>query len=409
MVQERRDMLKTWTLSLIISTFLLTILGTFLTRSGVIASVHAFSEGDIGKAFLVFLGVVLVGSLALIAWKSDNLRAAGTLDSMVSRETAFLVNNLLFVAFTFVVLLGTMFPLIAEALRGEKVTVGGPYFSRMSAPIALALVFLSGIGPALPWRRGSAENLFRKFLWPGVTGVLAGVLLLVFSLRSVSVWLTIVMAVIAAGLVAGEFTGPARVRRAAHGESWPAALLRVANGNRRRYGGYIVHFGVLIAAVGIAVSSIYKHEAEWTLTKGGAAETYGPYTLRLDSVWAVKDPNRDGVIAAVTTTRKGRPLAHLTPRLNYYPTMNEPIATPSVHENYFREDLYLVLVAYEQDGSRATIKAIVSPMVGWIWIGGIVIGLGVIFALWPRRRTADSAIGAEAPANEALAGTGNRS
>src|ERR1051326_7318201 len=154
MVQERRDMLKTWTLSLIISTFLLTLLGTFLTRSGVIASVHAFSEGLIGPFFLGFLGLVLVASLILIAWKSDYLRGAGTLDSALSRETAFLVNNLLFVAFTFVVLLGTMFPLLAEALRGEKVTVGGPYFSRMAAPIALALVFLTGVAPALPWRRG---------------------------------------------------------------------------------------------------------------------------------------------------------------------------------------------------------------------------------------------------------------
>jgi cytochrome c-type biogenesis protein CcmF len=222
-------------------------------------------------------------------------------------------------------------------------------------------------------------------------------------MRSPSVWLTIVLAIFAAGLVVGEFLGPARARRQAHRESWPAAVLRVATGNRRRYGGYIVHFGVMIAAIGIAVASVYKREAEWTLTKGGPAQQYGPYDLKLDSVWAVKDPNRDGVIAGVTAHKNGAlvkrlsfgdsfPWVHripgLIPRLNYYPVMNEPIATPSVYEHP-AEDLYLVLVAYEQDGSRATIKAIVSPMVGWIWLGGMVIGAGVIFALWPRRRRSE--------------------
>jgi cytochrome c-type biogenesis protein CcmF len=405
MVQERRDMLKTWTLSLIIATFLLTLLGTFLTRSGVIASVHAFSEGLIGPFFLGFLGLTLLASLALIAWKGESLRGAGSMDSVVSRETAFLINNLLFVAFTFVVLLGTMFPLLAEAMRGDKVTVGGPYFNQMSTPLALGLVFLTGIGPALPWRRGSSEALLRKFALPGVVALLAGVAIVIGGMRSISVWLTIVMAVFAAGLVWGEFTGPAKARRAAHHESWITSILRVATGNRRRYGGYIVHVGVLIAAIGIAVASVYKHESEWTLTKHGAVQQYGSYGLRLDTVYAVKDPNRDGVVAGVSTFRNGKPLEFLKPRLNYYRTMNEPVATPSVYASP-REDLYLVLVAYEQDGTKATIKAIVSPMVGWIWIGGIVIALGVVFALWPRRRTFEPEPRDSAePLGEALVGS----
>ncbi len=385
MVQERRDMLKAWTLSLVIATFLLTLLGTFLTRSGVVASVHAFSEGLIGPFFLIFLGIVLIASLALIAWKSEHLRGTGTLDSPVARETAFLINNLLFVAFTFVVLLGTMFPLLAEAVRGAKVTVGGPYFNQMSSPIALALVFMAGVGPALPWRRGSMDAFLKKSVWPSVAAVLTGIGLFATGTRDGWVLTTIVLAVCAGGMVVGEFTGPAGARRKAHGESWIRAIVGVINGNRRRYGGYIVHFGVLIAAVGIAVATIYKHEAEWTLTKHADAQEYGRYGLTLDTVYAVKDPNRDGVIAGVTATRNGKLLAHLTPRLNYYPTMNEPIATPSVAVQA-REDLYLVLVAYEQDGSRATIKAIVSPLVGWIWIGGIVIALGVLLSLLPRRR-----------------------
>ena len=387
MVQERREMVKTWTVSLIIATFLLTILGTFLTRSGVIASVHAFSEGLIGPFFLGYLGVVLLLSLGLIAWKSEHLRAAGTMDSIVSRETAFLFNNLLFVAFTFVVLLGTMFPLLADAIRGAKVTVGGPYFNQMTVPIGVALVFLAGIGPALPWRRGDAGQFSRKLVWPAGVAALVGIILMVAGVRHFWAWLTVVAAVFAGGLVIGEFTGPAGARRRSHRESWPAALWGVMTGNRRRYGGYIAHYGVLVAAVGIAISSAYKHEGEWNLTKGGPAQQYGRYSLQLDSVWAVKERQRDGVIASVAAYKNGRLLEHLQPRLNYYPMSNEPIATPSVLEQA-SEDLYLVLVAYEQDGSRATIKAIVSPMVGWIWWGGIMIALGVIFGLWPRRRTA---------------------
>jgi cytochrome c-type biogenesis protein CcmF len=299
-----------------------------------------------------------------------------------------------------------MFPLLAEAMRGDKVTVGGPYFNQMSTPIALALVFLTGIGPALPWRRGSSEAVLRKFILPGAVALVAGIVILIAGMRSFSVWLTIVLAVFAAGLVWGEFTGPARARRSAHRESWIASLMHVATGNRRRYGGYIVHVGVLIAAIGIAVASVYKHESEWTLTKHGATQQYGPYGLRLDTVYAVKDPNRDGVIAGVTTFKNGKPLEYLKPRLNYYRTMNEPIATPSVYASA-REDLYLVLVAYEQDGSKATIKAIVSPMVGWIWLGGIVIALGVVFALWPRRRAFEpEPRDRTEPLGEALVGSG---
>ena len=218
-----------------------------------------------------------------------------------------------------------------------------------------------------------------------MAALLVGVALLAAGMRELWVWVTVVVAVLAAGLVLGEFTGPAEARRASSGESWPRALVGVTTGNRRRYGGYIVHFGVIIAAVGIAVASVYKHEAEWTLAKGGAVQSYGPYGLRLDSIWAVKEPNRDGVVAGVTAYKNGRVLARLKPRLNYYRMSNEPIATPSVYARP-SEDLYLVLVAYEQDGTKATIKAIVSPLVGWIWIGGLVIGAGVVFALWPKRR-----------------------
>ena len=386
MVQERRGMLKMWTITLIVGTFLLTVLGTFLTRSGVLASVHAFTQSPIGPFFLTFLAIVLLGSLALLGWRSETLQSEGRFDAALSRETAFMVNNLLFAAFAFVVLLGTMFPLIAEAARGAKVSVGGPYFNEMSVPIALLLVFLAGVGPALPWRKGSLELLRGKFRWPSIVALVAGVVLAAVGVREPLALLTFVLAVFSAGLLVAEIAAPVRVRRRANGEGVLVALWRVATSNRRRYGGYVVHAGILVIAVGIAASAAFRREAEWTIQRGGTG-TVGRYRIQFDSVWAVKESNRDGVIAATTVYMGDNLATKLSPRLNYYPTAVEPIGTPAVRES-LREDLYLVLMAYTQDGQSATIKAIVSPMVGWIWLGGYIVGLGALFALWRSRAEA---------------------
>lgn len=400
-------MLKTWTITLIVATFLLTVLGTFLTRSGVLASVHAFTQSPIGPFFLTFLGLVLLASLTLLAWRSEVLRSEGRFDAALSRETAFMFNNLLFAAFAFVVLLGTMFPLIAEAVRGVKVSVGGPYFSQMTVPIALLLVFLAGVGPALPWRKGSLELLRGKFRWPTIAALVAGAVLALAGVRAPLTWLTFVLAVFSAGLLVAEFVGPTLARRVATGESWPRALFGVCGSNRRRYGGYVVHAGILVIAVGVAASATFRREGEWNLARGGA-EQFGRYRLQLDSVWAVKESNRDGVIAGTSVYTGDKLLATLQPRLNYYRSAMEPIGTPAVREG-LREDIYLVLLAYSADGSHATIKAIVSPLVAWIWLGGGIVGLGAVFALWPggavppRRRApiADAARPRERPVSAA--------
>jgi cytochrome c-type biogenesis protein CcmF len=381
MVQERRGMLKTWTITLIVSTFLLTVLGTFLTRSGVLASVHAFTQSPIGPFFLTFLALVLLGSLTLLGWRSEVLQSEGRFDAALSRETAFMVNNLLFAAFTFVVLLGTMFPLIAEAARGVKVSVGAPYFAQMTVPIALLLVFLAGVGPSLPWRKGSLELLRGKFRWPTVAALVAGAVFAVAGVRAPLAWLTFVLAVFAVGLLAVEFVAPTHARRATTGEPWRLALWRVCRSNPRRFGGYIVHTGILVIAVGVAASATFRREQEWYMAKG-AVEPFGRYQVGLDSVSAVHESNRDGVIADVTIYQNGEVLTHLSPRLNYYKSAVEPIGTPAVRE-HLREDLYLVLMAYTADGSHAMIKAIASPLVGWIWLGGGIVGLGALFALWP--------------------------
>lgn len=387
MVQERRSMLNVWTVSLVIATFLLTVLGTFITRSGVLASVHAFTQGLIGPFFLSFFGIVLVVALTLLALRADELRSPGNLDSALSRETAFLVNNLLFAAFTFVVLLGTVFPLIVEAVQGRRVSVGAPFFDQMTAPLALGLVLLLGVGSALPWGRADPDLLRRKFVVPLALSAIAGVVLFLVGVREFLGGLTAVFAVLSASLLVGEFLEPARVRRKAHGESWPRALLRSSLANRRRYGGYIVHFGVLLVAIGIAASSSYRQESEWRADPGERQE-FGGYAIQLDSVWAVEEPHRDAVIAAVSVfDDESEPLGRYFPRINYYPNSVQPIGTPAVREGV-REDLYLVLAAYAADGSHTSLKAIVSPLVGWIWAGGAVMGLGALFAAWPGRRRA---------------------
>jgi cytochrome c-type biogenesis protein CcmF len=380
MVQERRGMLKTWTITLIVATFLLTVLGTFLTRSGVLASVHAFTQSPIGPFFLTFLGIVLLASLALLAWRSDALSSEGRFDAALSRESAFMINNLLFAGFAFVVLLGTMFPLIAEAARGVKVSVGGPYFSQMSVPIALMLIFLAGVGPALPWRKGSLELLRGKFRWPTIGALAVGVVLAAAGVRAPLAWLAFVLAVFSMGLLVWNCRPDTRPSRNHRGVVAGGVLAGVAS-NRRRYGGYVVHGGVLVLAVGVASSSTFRREAEWTMAIG-ATEQLGRYQVRLDSVWAIHESNRDGVMAATTVSVGGRVLTRLNPRLNYYKSAMEPIGTPAVRES-LREDIYLVLMAYTADGKHATIKAIASPLVAWIWLGGAIMGLGALFALWP--------------------------
>jgi cytochrome c-type biogenesis protein CcmF len=384
MVQERRGMLKVWSLSLIVVTFVLTMLGTFLTRSGVIASVHSFTQSLVGPFFLAFLSLVLLISLGMLAWRADRLKSTGQMDSPVSRELAFLINNLLFAAFTFVVLVGTLFPLIAEAVRGVKVSVGAPFFDRMTMPIALALVVLSGVGPALPWGAGDAAVILRKFLWPTVAAAAVGVVLFVVGIGFSGAWLTFVACTFTLGLIIGEIVESARTRMQTAQESFIRATLKVVQGNRRRFGGYIVHVGVLVVAVGIAGSTAFKKESEWTLRPGGSAQ-FGSYTFKLDSVYAVREAQRDGVIAQVTVMKGERLFAKLQPRMNYYPTSMDPIATPAVREGLFG-DMYLVLVDYAEDGTHASIRAILSPLVLWIWIGGAgIMGLGALFAAWPAR------------------------
>jgi cytochrome c-type biogenesis protein CcmF len=378
MVQERRGMLKVWNVSLIIATFVLTILGTFLTRSGILSSVHAFAEGDIGYYFLVFIGITLLASLALVAGRSEDLRSSGRLESAASRETVFLLNNLVLAAFTFTVLLGTLFPLVAEALRGVRVTVGEPFFNRMTLPLAVLLILLVGIGPVLPWGRASERHLKRLILPAGV-GVLALIGFLAVGARDV-------LALAGFALVAnvGEFVRGAAARRRAHGENPLTATVRLVRANSRRYGGYTAHIGVLLVSVGIIASSSFTIDREFTLERGETAEV-GDYTLQFEDIWGTQEARRFVITARMAVLSNGERIATLDPRLNYYQMSDSPISTPAVRTRP-DEDLYLTLMAFDQDGSTATIRAIIEPLVAWIWVGGLVMGVGAGIALTYRSR-----------------------
>ena len=389
MVQERRGMLRVWNLNLVVGTFVLTILGTFLTRSGLISSVHAFTTGTIGYYFLSFIAIVLIFGAVIVAGSSDKLRTKGKLDSAASRETVFLLNNLFLTAFMLTVLVGTLFPLVAEAVRGVKVSVGGPFFNRMSLPLIAALLFLMGVGPALPWKAATTAELRDKLLPPAAGAVVLLAIGLLLRLRDPYGLLVFAFVGYSAIANAREYVIGARARRAAHGESWPTAITRLVASNRRRYGGYIAHFGVFFVALGVAMSSTMRSEREATLKAGEALEIKGR-TVRLKELWSRDEKQRSVVGATVEVLSGNRLLGTMEPRMNFYPTQQEPVPTPDVRSSV-AGDLYLNLMAYRPDGSSATIKAIYQPLVPWIWFGGGVVVFGAIVGGWPgatRRRSA---------------------
>ena len=382
MIQERRRMLKLWNISLIILSFTLTLFGTFLTRSGIIASVHAFTQGAIGILFLSFLALVVLVALGLVALRWDALRAQGELDSVVSRESAFLLNNVLLIAATFTVFFGTVFPLLSEAVRGVKVSVGAPFFNQVNIPLFLSLIFLMGVGPLIAWRRASTDNLRRNFLWPVALGFLAALVAFGAGVRPTLAVLTFATTVFVSATIALDFGRATRARRRTGERLLPAMgglLLR----HNRRYGGFLVHFGVLVIAVGVTGSHAWSVQTETTLKRGEHAELAG-YRVRFDGLSASEESNHAKVTGAFTVSN-GRVLDVLRPAKKFYPQQQSPIAAVDYRLG-LTEDVYLVLGDFARDGTEATIKLQVNRLVSWIWIGGVVITLGALLAILPEAR-----------------------
>lgn len=383
MTQEKRGMLKIWNLTLISLTFALVIFGTFLTRSGILNSVHAFTQGAVGYFFLAFLAVILLSTVTLLTLRADQLKTEGTVDSFLSRESAFLFNNLLLVIFCFTVFLGTIFPLLAEAVRGVKVSVGAPYFNYVAGPIALGLLFLMGVGPVIPWRGGSWGSLRRNLLGPGIAGLVAGLLAFTLGIRESWIVTTYALAVFVSAVVVQEYYRGIRARRKSAGEGPIRALGQLFVRNRRRYGGLVVHLGVALLAVGIASSSAFQIEQEGMLKKGEMLEA-GMYRVRFDRLTSSEGPTHVKVQGVFTVFNERHEVGEMRPGLRFYQRSQDPIAEVDYWIG-FKEDLYLILGSFDRQGDWAVIKLMVNPMVSWIWIGGAIMVLGTVIAMLPTR------------------------
>jgi cytochrome c-type biogenesis protein CcmF len=387
MIQERRRMLRLWNVALVILTFSLTLFGTFLTRSGVIASVHAFSQGSIGIFFLSFLSLVVLVALALIAWRWDTLGAQGQLDSVVSRESAFLLNNVLLVAATFTVFFGTVFPLLSEAVRDVKVSVGAPFFNQVNVPLFLSLIFLMGVGPLIAWRRASVENLKRNFLAPVVIGLVAAAVLRLLGVGSVLVLVSLALTVFVAATITVDLVRATRARRTM-GERPLAALGGLLRRHNRRYGGFIVHLAVLVVAVGVTGSQTWSVHTETTLKRGEQAEL-GGYRIRFEGLRESQESNHGKVTGTFTVVNGRAAGTVLQPAKKFYPQEQSPIAYVDYRLGLI-DDIYVVLGDFARDGTSATVKLQINRMVSWIWIGGLVLTLGTLLAVLPdpRRKAA---------------------
>jgi cytochrome c-type biogenesis protein CcmF len=429
MVQERRGMLKAWNVSLISATFCLSLLGTFLVRSGILQSIHAFVATDVGPPLLVLIAVVAVGSTALIASRRRDLRPERRIDSPLSREAIFLVNNLLLVGLAAVIFWGTFFPLISEAFTGTRSSLGSPWFDRYVTPLGVGLVLFTGIGPLLAWGRLSAAAIRRLLLWPGLAAAATAVILALASDARHHPWALFLFAFSAFSLVAlgQEFWRAGAARRALTGEPFLRALPRAIGRNRRRYGGYIVHAGIAILLVGIAASSSFQTNRDLRLQVGDSAEV-GDYTVTYESLSADPENERIAFSALLDVDRDGKDFATLAPARNYYPTQ-DPSAGPigryfegeSTSEVGLRngagEDLWtafqpdlsvldpdiargnrqladagpaaqgIATIAlaenYVRNPPPATFRVIINPMLLWIYIGGALALGGALLAGWP--------------------------
>jgi cytochrome c-type biogenesis protein CcmF len=404
MVLQRRGALRIWTLVLGMATFLLTLVGTFMTRSGVFNSVHSFTQSSIGPVFLVFIGIVLVFSVVLLALREHTLSVeeaphertslmgsiVGTQVDWLGREFSILLQNAVFTVFTFTVLLGTLYPLITEALQGRKVSVGEPYFDRWALPLGLLIVFLMGVGPALPWGRISPARAWAR-LQPAVAGGIA--FAIPFALGGFTKPGTLA-ALFLSGFAfvanAGEFVTPVRARMKAKHEGLLVASARVFRRTRRRYGAHIAHVGVLLAVVSLALMKGYKHEADVTLRPGESAEL-GAWTATFTRASRDTEAHRQRVSAHFDVASGGRSIGDLEPALHYYPTQREPVFTPAVHST-LTSDFYLSIVELGNQGEYVVVRMITMPGVVWLWIAPAVIALGSIVAMWPSRRKEAEAV-----------------
>jgi len=373
-------------MSLIILTFFFAIFGTFITRSGVISSVHSFAQSDIGPLFLGFIAFILLFSFAMFLYRINDLETENRFDSILSRESAFIFNNLLFLGAAFAVFLGTIFPILSEAVTGNKILVGPPYFNRVSVPIALVLILLMGVGPLISWRKASFKNLVKNFVYPIALGVATVIVLIALGMKEVVALISFALCAFVTGTIFTEFIRGTRVRMK-RGENVLAAFTKLVSRNKRRYGGYIVHIGVVLIVIGVTASSVFVTEKQSTLAPGETMELRN-YTLRFDGLAQYTTDAKNATIANLTLFQGGKEIDTIAPEKNIYKYEgNREInqETEVALRSTYKDDLYIILSSFNDDGS-ATIRAMINPLVNWIWTGGLVLLFGAIITMWPEPR-----------------------
>ena len=383
MMQKRRGMLKVWNMTLIILTFNLAIFGTFLTRSGIISSVHTFAESALGPFFLVFIGIAFFGSLGLLYYRKKELKNEAETESLISREGAFQLNNLLLVGATLVIFVGTIFPAISEAIRGVKIDVGESFFNQVNGPIFLAIILLAGICTLIGWQRASIKNLIRNFLWPLAVALILGIGLFLSGIRE---WYALV-AFFFCGFVLFatlyKWFQETRARHQEKAENYLKALWGLIVTNRPRYGGYIVHIAIILIAIGVIGSSFYSVEREATL-KQGESMTIENYTLTYENMSYYGTPSKMVVTTTLSVYNEEKFIGKLMPEKYFHRSFEQPVTEVAIRTSLL-EDLYVILAGWDEEGTAA-FKVLVNPLVNWIWIGGGVLVLGGLIAFWPERR-----------------------
>ncbi|MGZ6252536.1 MAG: heme lyase CcmF/NrfE family subunit [Candidatus Binataceae bacterium] len=384
MIQERKDMLKVWNLALIGMAFMLTLFGTFLTRSGVISSVHSFTQSGLGPYFLSFLIAVVLGYTALLVSRVKDLKSPAEFESYLSREAAFLFNNLMLVGIAFAVFWGTVFPVLSEAVRGVKITVGPPFFNKVNGPLALGLIFLMGVGPLIAWRRTSPQTLMRTFLAPITMGVGAGIIVFAMGLRQWYVLTALSLAAFALGTVVVEFRRGVSARRHLVHETPARALVNLVGKNNRRYGGYIIHLGVVFAFIGIVASSFFRTEVKRSV-RTGQSFSIGAYDITYMGLKGVETAHLEDLSARLDVRSGGREIATMAPARLFYKRPQQPATRVAIRSTPLA-DLYIVLAGVDDQSGLATFEVFLTPLVFWLWAGGLMMAIGTVVVMWPNVR-----------------------
>ena len=383
MIQERRDMLKIWNVSLIVFTFVLTIFGTFITRSGIIASVHSFGQSQLGFLFLGFLGLIIFFSFYLIYTRRKDLKSRYLLDSILSRESSFLFNNLILLGAVFAILWGTLFPMISEAVRGTKITVGAPFFNTITVPIGIALILLTGICPLISWRKTSISNFTKNFLIPSAVFVVAFIILFTAGIRDFYSLMAISLSIFVISTIVLEFYRGIAARMKYNNENLFNGLKNLVFKYRRRYGGYLIHIGMMIIFIGITGATVFKVEKEKVLRKGDSM-TIRNYKLTFLGSDDFKTPLAEKFIATLRIEKDGKNIGIATPSKEYYYLQKQTSTEVSITSS-FKEDLYIILAGGDDSGA-VNIKAKINPLIGWIWWGGYILFAATIFTMWPSKK-----------------------